>query len=192
MAKICESSLSDFNSQPREGGWGYRNTGIKGASNFNSQPREGGWGVVFGCRARLSKFQLTAARRRLVNGLILWHMPKYFNSQPREGGWPIQSPINAPAFRFQLTAARRRLVPNTRNSLSNSLFQLTAARRRLGQPATVQDDILGISTHSRAKAAGLPGLLSKPSKAFQLTAARRRLVPPLKPLTRKACIALFR
>ena len=27
---------------------------------------------------------------------------------------------------------------------------------------------------------------------FQLTAARRRLVPPLKPLTRKACIALFR
>ncbi len=26
---------------------------------------------------------------------------------------------------------------------------------------------------------------------FQLTAARRRLVPPLKPLARKACIALF-
>ncbi len=29
-------------------------------------------------------------------------------------------------------------------------------------------------------------------EVFQLTAARRRLVPPLKPLTRKACIALFR
>ena len=49
-------------------------------------------------------------------------------------------------------------------------FQLTAARRRLAKyPAS-------IVSHLR----------------FQLTAARRRLVPPLKPLTGKACIALFR
>ena len=65
MAKICESSLSDFNSQPREGGWGYRNTGIKGASNFNSQPREGGWDQA-------------NATNSMLQG---------FNSQPREGGW---------------------------------------------------------------------------------------------------------
>ena len=49
-------------------------------------------------------------------------------------------------------------------------FQLTAARRRLD---------------------GLKPLSTRMHK-FQLTAARRRLVPPLKPLTGKACIALFR
>lgn len=35
-------------------------------------------------------------------------------------------------------------------------------------------------------------VLSPKARKFQLTAARRRLVPPLKPLTGKACIALFR
>ena len=88
MAKICESSLSDFNSQPREGGWGYRNTGIKGASNFNSQPREGGW-------------ERTATRLRLCS---------HFNSQPREGGWSGQRLTCNAAQAFQLTAARRRLA----------------------------------------------------------------------------------
>ena len=50
------------------------------------------------------------------------------------------------------------------------MFQLTAARRRL-DPESNADIANGV---------------------FQLTAARRRLVPPLKPLARKACIALFR
>ena len=49
-------------------------------------------------------------------------------------------------------------------------FQLTAARRRLGDRNRAASQV----------------------QVFQLTAARRRLVPPLKPLTRKACIALFR
>ena len=109
MAKICESSLSDFNSQPREGGWGYRNTGIKGASNFNSQPREGGWLSAFQARQILTLFQLTAARRRLdfsnclAGATTTFQLTaarrrlaanghkrregRYFNSQPREGGW---------------------------------------------------------------------------------------------------------
>ncbi len=71
---------------------------------------------------------------------------------------------------FQLTAARRRLgnIQNARWSLIT--FQLTAARRRLVLLIVVMASL----------------------KAFQLTAARRRLVPPLKPLTGKACIALFR
>ena len=49
-------------------------------------------------------------------------------------------------------------------------FQLTAARRRLGDRNRAASQV----------------------QVFQLTAARRRLVPPLKPLTGKACIALFR
>ena len=49
-------------------------------------------------------------------------------------------------------------------------FQLTAARRRLESKLNLWRSVW----------------------QFQLTAARRRLVPPLKPLARKACIALFR
>ena len=49
-----------------------------------------------------------------------------------------------------------------------------------------------VSTRSRAKAAGLNRPLYADEAAFQLAAARRRLVPPLKSLTGKACIALFR
>ena len=94
------------------------------------------------------------------------------------------------------------------------LFQLTAARRRLAGIDGEGKDLVAVSTHSRPKAAGQP-LGIKPKMAafqltaarrrlvalpnllithglFQLTAARRRLVPPLKPLTGKACIALFR
>ena len=35
----------DFNSQPREGGWGATTAHHTHAYNFNSQPREGGWTV---------------------------------------------------------------------------------------------------------------------------------------------------
>ena len=49
-----------------------------------------------------------------------------------------------------------------------------------------------VSTHSRPKAAGASLIARAIKQTFQLTAARRRLVPPLKPLTGKACIALFR
>ena len=62
------------------------------------------------------------------------------------------------------------MVNSTRDTLGLYEFQLTAARRRLEK-----------------------SLQSFPLTGwFQLTAARRRLVPPLKPLTGKACIALFR
>ena len=48
--------------------------------------------------------------------------------------------------------------------------------------------------NSQPREGGWQGIIDREVSmmAFQLTAARRRLVPPLKPLTRKACIALFR
>ena len=78
------------------------------------------------------KFQLTAARRRLVDNednlfkitLVSTHSrPKAagcctdtrpkpasrFNSQPPEGGWTVTKPRRFPKSQFQLTAARRRL-----------------------------------------------------------------------------------
>ena len=94
-------------------------------------------------------------------------------------------------------------------------FQLTAARRRLAATAAAERQDKLVSTHSRPKAAGVRLIEDAEAKLqfqltaarrrlelgeftaqlgrwFQLTAARRRLVPPLKPLTGKACIALFR
>ena len=55
-----------FNSQPPEGGWknAYVTTGR--TIRFNSQPPEGGWKRSAKAIATLLKFQLTAARRRLV------------------------------------------------------------------------------------------------------------------------------
>ncbi len=78
-------------------------------SCFNSQPPEGGWahGAVDIAHGR--KFQLTAARRRLV-------VSKFF---PGAIGL------------FQLTAARRRLVNPRTYPICIIRFQLTAARRRL-------------------------------------------------------------
>ena len=99
---------------------------------FNSQPPEGGW-PPFACNTLITqRFQLTAARRRLVFPGLLPHK------------------ISG----FQLTAARRRLAviifvncvtiavsthsrPKAAGNLLGAgcavqMFQLTAARRRLG------------------------------------------------------------
>ena len=40
---------------------------------------------------RTSKFQLTAARRRLGPILFMWVVLRCFNSQPPEGGWPVRT-----------------------------------------------------------------------------------------------------
>ena len=76
-----------FNSQPPEGGWETTKRPRKGMKCFNSQPPEGGWGTAYGICIIDNKFQLTAARRRLVTLEELSGM------------------VNP----FQLTAARRRL-----------------------------------------------------------------------------------
>ena len=77
---------------------------------------------------------------------------------------------------FQLTAARRRLVGCRCIGDALGRFQLTAARRRLvGEGYFVMQSI-GVSTHSRPKAAGCRcGRLNAIPGKFQLTAARRRL-----------------
>ena len=98
-----------------------------------------------------------------------------FNSQPREGGWVIgsikltvncvsthsrakaagtNSIFNVWVVWFQLTAARRRLVKPQKALPLLLVFQLTAARRRLGGRQIGLSNRGGVSTHSRAKAAG--------------------------------------
>ena len=56
-------------------------------ARFNSQPPEGGWRHSAQAPKIIVTFQLTAARRRLVNGLCRLYQSRCFNSQPPEGGW---------------------------------------------------------------------------------------------------------
>ena len=121
---------------------------------FNSQPPEGGCFRCCHFRPPWLVFQLTAARRRLLERLRRIGMIRM----------------------FQLTAARRRLLPPNNAPCRRALFQLTAARRRLqrgfsGYPITSR-----VSTHSRPKAAAtVTSVTCAAWKKFQLTAARRRL-----------------
>ena len=56
--------------------------------HFNSQPREGGWPIHDHRVMLFTRFQLTAARRRLVTSAVqALAVLVNFNSQPREGGW---------------------------------------------------------------------------------------------------------
>ncbi len=81
-----------------------------------------------------AKFQLTAARRRLVRPVPERLMqPCHFNSQPREGGWETIECNTRRCTEFQLTAARRRLDASRTKPEVVAVFQLTAARRRLGR-----------------------------------------------------------
>ena len=120
-------------------------------------------------------FQLTAARRRLgFQRLRLFRLPKFqLTAARRRLG--LRMCRLQPQKLFQLTAARRRLVSTVNAPNATCIFQLTAARRRLvcmsiesgairdfnSQPreggwndSSCGNSILGISTHSRAKAAG--------------------------------------
>ena len=104
-----------FNSQPPEGGCPSKRATLSPFVGFNSQPPEGG------ChRFRLlqwpgSRFQFTAARRRLPASTAGGFLP------------PM----------FQFTAARRRLLDGQFFELKIILFQFTAARRRLRRAVTI-------------------------------------------------------
>ena len=153
------SSASDecrsFNTQPPEGGWLWllsrekqlplvsTHSRPKAAgfplffrrptnSCFNTQPPEGGWGWINWYSDGLSGFQHTAARRRLVFGIIFY-------------SWTTK---------FQHTAARRRLVRTWVRMNGYDKFQHTAARRRLADYKNIARGNGGVSTHSRPKAAG--------------------------------------
>ena len=99
---------------------------------FNTQPPEGGWLTLLLSNWLPSKFQHTAARRRLA---FPAHLPQACSL-------------------FQHTAARRRLGRFIFRRVMWTLFQHTAARRRLGLFMLRIITGLVVSTHSRPKAAG--------------------------------------
>ena len=167
-----------FNTQPPEGGWTSDSYLIyhilvsthsrpKAAGNsrivpyihyisFNTQPPEGGWLVEDSEKAQ---------------GLLV-----STHSRPKAAG--ALRPMKQLSLGFQHTAARRRLAKDIVIPFEVLQFQHTAARRRLARHLRNQYDIypcfntqppeggwsslyssikstLGVSTHSRPKAAGL-------------------------------------
>ena len=106
---IAAVGVRCFNSQPPEGGCLMGRPSKKAAVGFNSQPPEGGCRKKTAWHSVVARFQLTAARRRLL----------------------MVSKISFCNSLFQLTAARRRLPSSVKVKIASSRFQLTAARRRL-------------------------------------------------------------
>ena len=85
---------------------------VKLDNGFNTQPPEGGWGAVNELTVCQTKFQHTAARRRLVqrrfaaikNSTVSTH------SRPKAAG--TSGILLIAGWLFQHTAARRRLAPH--------------------------------------------------------------------------------
>ena len=142
-------------SRPKAAGAEFGCGGVK-LGGFNTQPPEGGWRPECDYRGRVSKFQHTAARRRLVVISTFQTMIKMFqhtaarrrlvvifsildfasgvstHSRPKAAGFSIPFSI-IPEPLFQHTAARRRLGKPAAPAASATGFQHTAARRRLAK-----------------------------------------------------------
>ena len=184
-----------------------------GRLNVSTHSRPKAAGLLSKSACKRAKFQLTAARRRLVQRSKSHLRIARFNSQPPEGGWAIAEIVFLAIRRFNSQP------PEGGWAIRLSFVEIegvsTHSRpKAAGSIITPPGTRPKVSTHSRPKAAGQGGngfavllkfqltaarrrlaslqQLSVAADRFQLTAARRRLVPPLKPLARKACIALFR
>ena len=152
-----------------------------------------------GWTARRQRFQLTAARRRLLVLRGRRHGYSFVSTHSRSKAAAKSILPQCLFFKFQLTAARRRLHICDIITTAHDLFQLTAARRRLRINGEIRQRCNHVSTHSRSKAAA--GWVSHQRRAwhcfnsqpleggcdfrqpfgnadggFQLTAARRRLL----------------
>ena len=100
-----------FNSQPPEGGWQNQPAEQNQLFGFNSQPPEGGWFCINFVNTSSGTFQLTAARRRLGNTVLLQFMGKQVSTHSRPKAAGLREAVReAKRETFQLTAARRRLV----------------------------------------------------------------------------------
>ena len=140
-------------SRPKAAG-GYFFACADTGDGFNTQPPEGGWNFHFRGTNSVTKFQHTAARRRLDHLHIMPRPGKDVSthSRPKAAGTATGSTICAP--KFQHTAARRRLEGLSVMTLAFKWFQHTAARRRLDNSVQIRNLVQHVSTHSRPKAAG--------------------------------------
>ena len=147
------NSFTGFNTQPPEGGWRQRHHAPPDRAGFNTQPPEGGWANVITLSTKLTKFQHTAARRRLVSPALdtLKIKGVSTHSRPKAAGCQIR-----------FIAVQKLVSTHSRPK---------AAGKSLKNGVTKGS----VSTHSRPKAAGTYTVFFLPPTSFQHTAARRRL-----------------
>ena len=130
---------------------------------------------------RKQRFQLTAARRRLAprptpapphhdfnsqprEGGWLAAMsffscpPPHFNSQPREGGWRGKNPAHQPAEYFNSQPREGGWLDNFINTPMRGAISTHSRAKAAGLSYALLGGAADISTHSRAKAAGAIGL----------------------------------
>ena len=112
-------------------------------------------------------------------GLVRQQTIKRFNTQPREGGWLDSPEISFDNLPFQHTAARRRLAKFLNNLIQAQSFNTQPREGGWKLGFDVDPNFNYVSTHSRAKAAGVMGELYFRLIMFQHTAARRRLAQVL-------------
>ena len=198
-AKRSETAtFASFNTQPPEGGWCRVWGRLKMLIQFQHTAARRRLDPSKPIKSAGILFQHTAARRRLGRLVLLPGQGLCFNTQPPEGGWTnqqasikslksfnTQPPEGGWAFpdfiarleaKFQHTAARRRLVQTV---------WLCPIRERCFNTQPPEGGwfnrvyarcLLGVSTHSRPKAAGPKVLFfGQIRNKFQHTAARRRL-----------------
>ena len=104
-------------------------------------------------------FQHTAARRRLVQGVVrVLRMCRCFNTQPPEGGWLRKTSSHASWQCFNTQPPEGGWMIYLQQLTIWLWFQHTAARRRLASNTGGQNGASCVSTHSRPKAAGGDGL----------------------------------
>ena len=167
-----------FNTQPPEGGWHTVKERPRFPSGFNTQPPEGGWVSFHKNVAICSKFQHTAARRRLDSELPeMPDSPFGFNTQPPEGGWraldglpsmPISFNTQPPeggwvcfqtAFSDMPVSTHSRPKAAGTADIMIGIFDTVSTHSRpkaAGGGVPDMREITGVSTHSRPKAAGVP------------------------------------
>ena len=146
-----------------------------------------------------ARFQLTAARRRLVGTFAPGDNGELFQLTAARRRLAFWDKLNQMLQKFQLTAARRRLVRRccsfpAPSAVSTHSRPKAAGRHKLhplltflvsthSRPKAAGDACVvlkrnQVSTHSRPKAAGPCPMRPRKPKSFQLTAARRRLGHP--------------
>ena len=124
---------------------------------------------------KVSKFQHTAARRRLAAAAArAWHNVR-FNTQPPEGGWGFIG-SSYTVYVVVSTHSRPKAAGKSCTCPSATHHRFNTQPPEGGWfclPSASNFSL--VSTHSRPKAAGFHAVCVKIRRRFQHTAARRRL-----------------
>ena len=144
-------------------------------------------------QSRVQSFQLTAARRRLASKPVAVTLcTNCFNSQPPEGGWNFGVAAGQCQHGFNSQPPEGGWTPNRFAVSGINCFNSQPPEGGWFSRKDYPQHPRCFNSQPPEGGWAIRGGKRRKEREFQLTAARRRLVPPLKPLARKACIALFR